>query len=127
MFSLEEIFVSFIDQLPQRYSHGVKLIGLRSRRIQRSLRLIEAAQGGCWTAPCSPAAPTFGEETSGQPEALIIRNACHAKVQSWRNPPILPIASEVLEALWNPKDDRLTKSLAALRHRRCPQYTGSDR
>jgi len=74
----------------------VGLIGIRSRRIQRSLRLIDAAQGGCWTAPCSPAVPAFGEITSGQPE---VRNACYAQVQSWGSSSPLPTASEVLDFL----------------------------
>lgn len=108
MFRLEDIFVSFIDQLSQRHLDGVQLIGLRSRRIQRSLRLIEAAQGGCWTAPCSPAGSAFGEIISRQPEALEIRDACHARVQSWRNPPLFPTTSEVLD-FRKSKDDRLTK------------------
>lgn len=97
MFSLEKIFVGFIDQLSQQHSHGVGLIGVRSRRIQRSLRLIDAAQGGCWTAPCSPAVPAFGEITSGQPGALVRRDACYnlpnhhlSSVQSWRDSPLLP-------------------------------------
>lgn len=42
MLNLEEIFVGFIDQLSQRDSYGIRLISLRSRRLQRSLRLIEA-------------------------------------------------------------------------------------
>jgi len=99
MLSLEKIFVDFIDQLSQQQSYGVGLIGVRSRRIQRSLRLIDAAQGGCWTAPCSPAVPAFGEITSGQPEVLVRRNACYAQVQSLGSSSPLPTASEVLDFL----------------------------
>ena len=91
MLSLEKIFISLIDQQSQRDSDGVGLIRRRSRRIQRSLRLIDAAQGGCWTAPCSPAVPAFMEE------AQIIHDACYTQVQSWHNPPLLPVRSEVLK------------------------------
>lgn len=98
MLSLEKTFVSLIDQL-SRDSDGVRLIRRRSRRIQRSLRLIDAAQGGCWTAPCSPAVPAFGEETSRQREAQVERDACYARVQSWHDPRLLPIGSEVLSFL----------------------------
>jgi len=99
MFSLEKIFVGFIDQLSQQHSHEVKLIGLRSRRLQRSLRSIEAAQGGRWTAPCSPAVSAFGEITSGQPEVLVRLNACYAQVQSWGSSSPLPTSSEVSDFL----------------------------
>ena len=98
MLNLEELFASFIDQLSQRHSDGVGLISLRSRRIQRSLRFIEAAQGGCWTAPCSPAVPTFGEELSRQSKDLVIHDACQARVQSRHNS-LLPAVSQVLEFL----------------------------
>ena len=117
MFNLEDIFAGFIDQLSQRHLHGLQLLGLRSRRIQRSLRLIEAAQGGCWTAPCSPAGSVFGEITSTQPEALVMRDTCHARVQSWRNAPLVPIASGVLD-FPEPQGNRLIDSLATPNYRR---------
>lgn len=123
MFSLEKIFASFIDQLSQRHSHGVDLISLRSRRIQRSLRLIEAAQGGCWTAPCSPAVPVFGEETSKQPEDVGARDACHARVQSWRIPLLLPPVSNSGTDM-NTKDG-LTGNIAKPSERRPRKDRGS--
>lgn len=47
MLSLEKVFVDFIDQLSLQNSHRLGLISLHSWRIQRSLRLIEAALGDC--------------------------------------------------------------------------------
>ncbi len=97
MLSLQEVFVSFIDQFSQQHSNRVGLIDLHSRRIQRSLRLIDAAQGDCWTAPCSPVVPTFAEKASRQPGDPVTRDAYQARVHSWRNP--LTIVSEVEDLL----------------------------
>ncbi len=79
MSSFQKILASFIDQLSQRYSDGVGLIRLRSCHIQRRLPSIEAAQGSCWTAPCSPAAPASAEQD------LVSREDCRAQVQSWHS------------------------------------------
>ena len=77
----------------------MRLISRRSRRIQRNLRLIDAAQNGCWTAPCSPVVPVFKEKISRQPEAQMTRDVCYTRVQSWYDLPFLPVGSEVLNFL----------------------------
>jgi len=121
MFSLEKIFAGFIDQLSQQHSHEVRLIDLHSRRIQRSLRLIDAAQGDCWTAPCSPVVPTFAEKASRQPGDLVTQDAYQARVHSWRNP--LTIVSEVGDLLntENQLTDRIVHPLKYYWRK----YTGS--
>ena len=99
MFSCEKIFVDFIDQLSPQHSHRAELIGLQSRRIQRSLRSIDAAQGGCWTAPCSPTVPASRKISSTQSEAPVIRDAPCAEVPRWHGPTLFPVTSEVLNSL----------------------------
>ena len=75
MFSCEKIFVDFIDQLCQQHPQGAELIGLQSPRVQRHLRLFDTAQGGCWTAPYSPAVPAFRKVNLTQFEASMMRRS----------------------------------------------------
>ena len=129
MLSCENIFVDFIGQLSQQHSHGAELIGLQSRRIQRSLRSIDAAQGGCWTAPCSPAVPAFREISSTQSEAPVIRDAFCAEVHRWHDPTLFSVISEVLNSFTSPgrQADRyrsyLLSPLLTAMHRIRPMMT----
>ena len=101
MSTLEAMFVSFVHQLYQQHSDAAGLLRLRSSHIQRRLRSIEAIQGACWTAPCSPALPAGTESSCGQSDASPSREECQARVQSWHaslhnlvhNPLIVPADS----------------------------------
>ena len=93
--------MSFVDQLYQQHSDAAGLLRLHSSHIQRRLRLIEAVQGICWTAPCGPALPAGTESSCGQPDVSSSRKECQARVQSWhaslqtlvQNPSIMPADS----------------------------------
>lgn len=98
MFSCEKVFTDFVDQLSQQHPPGAEVFNLQTRRIQRRLRFLDIAQGGCWTAPCSPAVPSFGEIGSMQSEASVIRDAPCADVHRWHDPTLFPVTAEVLNS-----------------------------